>query len=285
MLFRSARKKAVSPATAFLVSDILAGNTNPAENRIWAEKLELKNGPGGKRRLAAVKTGTANDARDLSTYGYLAPPRDPEAPAWAVGVWMGNSDHSSPRTSKPATSLTAAAPLWQSFVRQLTKGEPIAAFKRPKTVVAATIDAWSGGKPGPWTRDTTRELFRAGTQPGAKRAVDPAGLLYRRACGTWVVDPLRAERGPKGWDKDVANWLSRARRGPGILGPLDTRTAYFWGRSSWGGRLAGPCPAPRPEPKPTPEPGPPGEGDKPPKPPKPSPPGNGGGRPSPTPAP
>ena len=40
-----------------------SGNTDPKQNPIWAEKLELRNGPDGKRRPAAVKTGTTNDAR------------------------------------------------------------------------------------------------------------------------------------------------------------------------------------------------------------------------------
>ena len=30
------------------------------------------------------------------------------------------------------------------------------------------------------------------------------------------------------------------------MGQHDSRTAYFWGRSGWGGRLAGPCYVPRP---------------------------------------
>jgi hypothetical protein len=161
---------------------------------------------------------------------------------------MGNSDHSMPRARRPATSLSAAAPLWQSFVRQLTKGDPVAAFRAPKGIVKAKIDAWSGGKPGSWTRDTRTELFRSGTQPGGKREVDRAGLLYARACGTWVVDPVKAELGPKTWDADVADWLRRARRGTGVEGPYGSKTAYSWGRNGWGGRLAGPCPAPKPKP-------------------------------------
>lgn len=280
-------ERAISAASAYLVTDILAGNSDPRQNRIWAEKLALRNGPEGRLRPAAVKTGTANDARDLATYGYLAPPKDDDAPAWVVGVWMGNSDHSMPRSRNPATSLTAAAPLWQSFVRELTKGDPVRGFERPKGVVEARIDAWSGGRPGPWTRDTRVELFKAGTQPGGKHEVDRPGLLYEQACGTWVVNPLKAELGPSAWDDDVADWLARARRGPGVLGPLDTRTAYFWGRSSWGGRLAGPCPAPKPVSRPEPRDGGDagrGGGDKPDKPDKPKPPpeedgagGDGGG--------
>jgi membrane peptidoglycan carboxypeptidase len=279
---RPTATKAVSPQAAFLVSDILQGNTEPKQNPIWSKVLELKNGPGGSHRPAAVKTGTANDARDLATYGYLAPPKDPKAPAIAVGIWMGNSDHSNPRSAKPATSLTGAAPLWHAFVRDLTRKLPIATFKPPKGVVRARIDAWTGGKPGPWTRDTVTEWFINGTQPGAKNAVDPAGLLYASQCGAWRVDPLKAELGPSAWDHDVLNWTQRARRGVGVVGPYDSRTAYFWSRRGWGGPLVGPC-APKPEPKPEKppkgDPGGPGNGGDP------GHGGGGGGGPKPTPTP
>jgi membrane peptidoglycan carboxypeptidase len=240
--------KAVSPQAAFLTSDILQGNTDPRQNPIWADVLELKNGPHGSRRPAAVKTGTANDARDLATYGYLPPPKDPSAPGVAVGIWMGNSDHSNPRARKPATSLTAAAPLWHAFVSDLTRKQPVATFSVPKGIVRAKIDAWTGGRPGPWTRDTVTEYFINGTQPGARNAVDPPGLLYSRSCGGWAVDPVKAELGPKSWDSDVQNWVARARKGVGVTGPYDSKTAYFWGRRNWGGPLAGPC-APKREPK------------------------------------
>ena len=126
-------------------------------------------------------------------------------------------------------------------MREYTNGWPVTQFVRPKGVVKATIDAWSGGKPGPWTKATTKEWFIDGTQPGARRAVDPAGLLYSRSCGGYRVDLLKAELGPSSWDPDVADWMRRARRGQGVTGPLDSRTAYFWKQSSWGGSLAGAC--------------------------------------------
>jgi membrane peptidoglycan carboxypeptidase len=233
---------AMSPQTAFLVTDILAGNTDPRQNPIWADVLEIRNGPKGARRPAAVKTGTANEAKDLATYGFLAPPADPASPAIAVGIWMGNSDHSSPQTSRPATSLTAAAPLWRAFVRDLSSGMPVANFGQPDGVTQDTIDSWSGGKPGSWTRDTKREWFKEGTQPSADGALDQAGLLYASECGRWRVDPRKAEVGPSHWMPDVADWLRRARRGTGVNGEHHSRTAYFWGRSGWGGALAGePC--------------------------------------------
>ena len=267
--------RTISAEAAYLVTDILAGNTDPKQNPIWSAALEIRNGPKGEHRPVAVKTGTANDARDLATYGYLAPPADPKAPGLVVGIWMGNSDHSMPNSKKPATSLTAAAPLWRAFVRDVTAGTPIADFPRPGGVVSATIDAWSGGRPSGWTRDTIKEYFIEGTEPGARHAVDIDGLLYRLACGGWRVDPLKAELGPKAWDADVANWLYRARRGVGVGGPHDSRTAYFWGERSWGGPLIGTCWKPKPvaappkEKPPTekpPKPDPPDEPDKPGKP-------------------
>ena len=239
---KPASERAISASAAYLVSDILQGNTDPAQNEIWAEKLQLRSADGRRRRPAAAKTGTTNDARDLGTYGFLPPTKD--GLGLVVGVWMGNSDHSYPRSSKPATSLTAAAPLWRAFMHEYTKRWPVTTFKRPKDVVRTTIDAWSGGRPGPWTRETTTEWFMRGTQPGARRAIDEPGLLYRAACGSWRVDPVQAEVGPAAWRVDVQDWLRRAHRGLGVSGRHNSATAYFWGERSWGGPLAGSCARP-----------------------------------------
>jgi hypothetical protein len=181
-----------------------------------------------------------------------------------------------PNSRKPATSLTAAAPLWRAFVRDVSAGTPIADFPRPGGVISATIDKWSGGRPSGWTHGTIKEYFIDGTQPGARHAVDPDGLLYTRACGGWRVDPLKAELGPKAWDGDVANWIYRARRGVGVQGEHDSRTAYFWGERSWGGSLIGTCYKPKPvaappKQKPPEKPPKPGPGDKPGKPGQPQP--------------
>jgi membrane peptidoglycan carboxypeptidase len=235
--------QAISPGAAYQVTDILAGNTDPSQNDIWAAKLELR-APNGRHRPAAAKTGTTNDARDLGTYGFLAPTK--KGVGLVVGVWMGNSDHSYPRSRKPATSLTAAAPLWRAFMRDYTKRWPATSFSRPKDVVEARIDAWSGGRPGAWTKETTTAWFIRGTQPGARNAIDEDGMLYRVACGSWRVDPVKAEVGPASWRLDVADWLSRARRGVGVTGRYDSSTAHFWGERSWGGSLAGSCYRPRP---------------------------------------
>jgi hypothetical protein len=90
-----------------------------------------------------------------------------------------------------------------------------------------------------------QEWFIDGTQPGARNGVDPAGLLYSARCGTWQVDPVKAELGPSRWDDDIAAWVARARRGTGIRGPYGSITAFWFGEHSWGGPLYGACAAPK----------------------------------------
>lgn len=256
-------KQIWSEQTAFIMADILKGNTNPRDNSIWGPRFAITNGPGGTYRPAAMKTGTTNDNRDYSTYGFLAPPRKKKAVALAVGVWMGNSDHSPPNLSRLLFASDGPAQVWKAFIREYTKGQPVADFKPPgKGLVRETIDAYSGGKPGSWTRQTTTEWFLTGTQPSRKDAIDRPGLIYSDGC----VDPLKAENpgAPSTWKNAVRDWMSRARRGAYVRGRWGTRTAYFWGRSSWGGYIASPeggCAPPPPEktkpPKgqPTPTPG------------------------------
>ncbi len=140
----------------------------------------------------ALKTGTTNDVKDVATYGLLPQPTSKNAPAIAVGVWMGNSNHASPNfTDIERFSTDTAGKIWRSFMRDLTRGWPVVDFQRPKGLVRATIDSFTGGKPGPWTsayNSTKTEWFIAGTEPGSKGAVDPPGLLYDKRCGIYLVD-------------------------------------------------------------------------------------------------
>ncbi|HWH23366.1 MAG TPA: transglycosylase domain-containing protein, partial [Candidatus Limnocylindria bacterium] len=79
----------VTPQAAFLMTDMLDSNTRPGQNPIWGE-FALRD-PEGKRRPAALKTGTASDALDLVAYGYVAPPdaagRSAGRYALSVGTW------------------------------------------------------------------------------------------------------------------------------------------------------------------------------------------------------
>ena len=274
---KAERKKFVTPQTAYIIADILSGNTNPAENIYWGPKFQLTNGPGGSRRPAALKTGTTNGIRDLSAYGLLPAPQNQKDPAIALGVWMGNSDHTQPTLGgNPLFASDGPAQVWHAFLRDYMRGEPIPEFQRPaKGLVERTIDAFTGGKPGPWTRDTVSEWFIAGTEPGARGAIDTSRTnMYVQECGTWMIDLVKVEnRGaPSSWKAAVRDWMARARRGTGVASRIfGTTTRYLEARSSWGGRMLGPCatPSPTPDPNATPEPGETTDPDpgKPPKPP------------------
>jgi membrane peptidoglycan carboxypeptidase len=282
-------RQVVSPQTAYILTDILAGNTVVKTNPFWGKWAVYD---GSARRPAAYKTGTTNDNRDVHAYGFIAPPADPAAPALAVGVWMGNSDNS-PDTD--TLSLNSSAPLWSRIIADVSHGTPITNFKRPKGIVDAQIDAITGMKPGPFTSRRISELFISGTQPTQSDdfhrsvTIDAAsGLLWQDGCvgpmkTVGAIDYSQVEAAWPAWQKADNGWLKRAARGPGVGGgPKGTRTSYFYqngffpfGRT-WGGifapttlcPLAPPpspppcdnpfglfCPSPEPTPTPTPSPG------------------------------
>ncbi|MGP1674278.1 MAG: transglycosylase domain-containing protein, partial [Candidatus Limnocylindrales bacterium] len=173
----------ISPQAAYIVTDILAGNTQPKVNPYWGEFAVYK---GGTRRPAAYKTGTTNDNRDVHAYGYLAPPKDPKAPALVVGVWMGNSNN---EPNKGSLSLDSSAPLWSAIITEVSRKYPIASFKAPGGLQTATVDAFTGLKPGPFTTKTVKEIFIKGTVPDEResirvsRSIDRAsGLLWQDGC-------------------------------------------------------------------------------------------------------
>jgi membrane peptidoglycan carboxypeptidase len=286
----------ISPQAAYIITDILAGNTQPSVNPYWGEFAIYKS---GKRRPAAYKTGTTSDNRDVHAYGYVAPPTNKKAPALAVGVWMGNSNN---QPNRGSLSLDSSAPLWSAILEEVSAKFPIAQFKAPSGLVTANVDAFTGLKPGPYTKKTVKELFIKGTVPTSRetirvsREIDRAsGLLWREGCvgpkvtkGFFNLNDVEANF--PNWQKADRNWAARAAKGPGRRGgPEGTRTSYFYNNSfapfgrSWGAPFAPTqkCPlAPAETPPPIPScdpsippelcvlvPPPPGQGrTKPPKP-------------------
>src|SRR5262245_32098001 len=257
--------KVISAQTAYIMTNILAGNTTPKVNPFWGEWAIYD---GGVRRPAAYKTGTTNDNRDVHAYGYLAPPDDPKAPALVVGVWMGNSDNS-PNTD--TLSLQSSAPLWSRILRSVSAGMPIASFHQPGGLVTETIDANTGYKPGPWTTHTTTELFLPGTEPTTTddfhRTVEidaASGLLWQDGCvgpeeSVGALDLSHIEAAYPTWQKYDNSWARRAASGPGTGGgPKGTHTSYFYQSgfypfgATWGGVFAPTdlCPLAPPSPSP-----------------------------------
>jgi membrane peptidoglycan carboxypeptidase len=264
-------ERLVSRQAAYILTDILAGNTINKVNPFWAKWRITDGVTGSKGRPAAYKTGTTSDNRDVHAYGYLAPPKKKELPALVAGIWMGNSDNS-PNDGK--LSLDTSAPLWSALLSDVSKGMPIEGFSRikPKGLVTKEVDAFTGLKPSGSTRRTVEELFIADTEPtkaaSATSVVDidaASGLRWQEGCvGPRVtrayIDYSKIEGGSKTWQKADLGWQARASHGAGVSGgPKRTRTSYFYGGGfypfgrTWGSTGSPPsrrCPLAPPEPTP-----------------------------------
>jgi hypothetical protein len=167
---------------------------------------------------------------------------------------MGNSDNS-PNDGK--LSLDTSAPLWSAIMTEVSKGEKIAQFKAPADIVTAKVDAYTGLKPGPFTKKTVTELFVPGTVPTQTEdlrvavSVDAAsGLLWQDGCAGPKVtkgffNMAEVEANFPAWQKADIAWAARAARGSGVGGgPKGTRTSYFYNNAfapfgrTWGAPFA-----------------------------------------------
>ena len=248
---RATGTRVASEQAAYIVTDILAGNTIRAVNPDWAKWRITE---GDKHRPAAYKTGTTSDNKDVLADGYLAPPDDPAAPALVAGVWMGNSDAT---PNGGSLSLDSSAPLWSRILTEVSQGLPMADFKQPPGIVTADVDAFSGLLPGPYTVATVKELFIEGTVPTrtddlhVELDIDEAtGLLWQEGCAGPLVkqgflDFSAVEPRFPAWQAFTQDWAARAAIGPGTAGgPKNTSTIYFYNNrftpfgKTWGGTFA-----------------------------------------------
>ncbi len=160
-------EQVLSAASAYLVTDILADNTDPATNPLWGPRFQLQTDAG--RRPATLKTGTTNDFKDLQAVGFLAPDPDPEVSDGAIvtGVWVGNSDFSAIEDVFAADGPTF---IWHDYMAEVAALNelPVHDFERPDGIVEVTVDAISGMLPGEFSDTTvTRGLPRRSPADGA----------------------------------------------------------------------------------------------------------------------
>ena len=217
------------PGDAYIMTDILAGNTIRSVNPFWGKWRITDGVTGSKVRPAAYKTGTTSDNQDVHAYGFLAPPTNQKLPALVAGVWMGNSDNS-PNDGK--LSLDTSAPLWSAILSDVSKGMPIEGFGRikPKNLTTATVDAFTGMKPGPSTRKTVRRAVHPGHRAHARgqrrrdRGRRPGDRPeWREGCAGPMVtqtflDFSNVESGFRSWQRADTAWQARAARGAGVVG-------------------------------------------------------------------
>jgi membrane peptidoglycan carboxypeptidase len=183
---------------AYLVTNILADNTNPAKNTIWGKRFQLLTPDG--RRPATLKTGTTNDYRDLQAFGYLAPDKDPTVDEGAIvtGVWVGNSDFSAIKDVFAADGPTY---IWHEYLAEVTAAHalPLRDFPRPSDIVEVKVDALSGMLPGEFTTQTVNEVFAAAHVPTQQDSLHRrlmvealTGKIWQPGCG----DPVLATPDP-----------------------------------------------------------------------------------------
>jgi len=123
-------QQVVSPADAFLLSDLLSDNE--ARTPVFGANSVLRL----PDRPAAVKTGTTNDFRDNLTVGYT--------PQLVTGVWVGNADNS-PMVN--ISGVAGAGPIWNQFMSIAHAGEPVMAFTPPGGVRQFEVCADTGTLP------------------------------------------------------------------------------------------------------------------------------------------
>ncbi len=142
-------EQVISPAAAYLITDILSDNTAriPAFGEGSVLKLPFP---------AAVKTGTTTDWRDNWTVGYST--------ERVVGVWVGNADNS---PMLDVSGIDGAGPIWRDIMLEAHGGSNAspAPFMRPDDIVEVKVCAPSGMLPSPACTNTRYERFIRGTEP------------------------------------------------------------------------------------------------------------------------
>lgn len=136
----------ISPATAYLITDILSDHVARIPAFGQSSVLDLP-------FAAAVKTGTTTDWRDNWTIGYST--------QRIVGVWVGNADNT---PMLDVSGIDGAGPIWHDLMLAAHPQTP-PPFTQPKAIVQVNICAPSGLLPTPNCPRTRAEHFIQGTEP------------------------------------------------------------------------------------------------------------------------
>lgn len=117
--YRDTAARVINTQDARLINDILSD----VETRsgLFQSSLPLTIFPDHE---IALKTGTTNDYRDAWTFGYT--------PSLVVGVWAGNNDNTP--MQQQGSSLLAAIPIWNAFMREALPSFPPETFIKPEPI-------------------------------------------------------------------------------------------------------------------------------------------------------
>jgi peptidoglycan glycosyltransferase len=265
-------ERPMTAAEAYLTHWILEGNTNPEVNPIWGPNSQLLD-RNGQRRSAGFKTGTTNDFKDVSGFGYVPG-------SLVTGVWMGNNN-GAPMSTQFGGVFSADGPmyLWHDFMEIAlnqrfawngNKPVPQTTFERPDGVVMEDVCRWSGMSPVPACGPTREMPFLEGTVP-------PQDNVHPNGCFDLELATELDERRPDEWLESARTWANRwVNRQTGSIGDPDEvkenpnyrlRIAPLPGQPGWESICGDVIFTPRPEPtRGRPDPSRPGDNSPKPKP-------------------
>ena len=279
----------MTPAEAYLTHWIIQGNTDPRLNLWWGQRAMIKD-PRGVRRDAAAKTGTTNDFKDVSAFGYVAN-------SLTTGVWMGNNN----QQPLAAGLFSANGPLylWHDFMALAVNkpwdwngkaAVPNTRFKQPAGIVMAKVCKFSGMAANGACGATIEVPFLEGTVPPpdnvhvrrtgggpvatpAPGASGVAAVPVSGACFDIVAETRQDSRRPAEWAQSAKVWADRlvngltgAKGNPNSLSKLGINKVWVGispvpGKGGYGQPICGDL---RITPQPSPSPTPPGGGGCPP---------------------
>ena len=199
-----AQTRPMTAAEAYLTHWILDGNTNPEVNPIWGPNSRLVD-RNGQRRSAGFKTGTTNDFKDVSGFGYVPG-------SLVTGVWMGNSN-GDPMSTEFGGVFSADGPMymWHDFMEIAlnrkwdwngNKPVPQTTFDRPEGVVMEEVCKFSGMSPTPQCGETREMPFLEGTVP-------PPDNVHPNGCFDIELAVRQDDRRPIEWVESAESWANR----------------------------------------------------------------------------
>lgn len=208
----------LSAGEAFLTHWILEGNTDPRRNVVWGSRAQLVDA-NGVRRQAGFKTGTTNDFRDVSGFGYVPG-------GLTVGVWMGNNDQQalSNRLGQGLFSADGPLYLWHDFMQialnqpwEWNGKQPVGqtTFEQPADVQMVDVCKFSGLR-------ATNNCGPLRSMPFIEGTVPPPDSFHSRGCFDIVAMVRSDSRRPAQWAESAQRWADRVVNGQtGAKGDID----------------------------------------------------------------
>jgi len=151
------KSPAISPEASFITTQMLK------DVMIYGSAKSLEKF--SQKHVSAGKTGTTDDYRDAWFIGYT--------PKIVTGVWIG---YDMPKPSgKRFTGGSAAAPVWEKFMRAALASRADADFVKPENVFSVSIDPETGYLSVPECRSRRDEYYIRGSEPKEECPVHGGG--------------------------------------------------------------------------------------------------------------